>query len=135
MLLIIAIIIGLTLAVMLFTKITGFEVCPICAAVVLTWAGMLGLMLLGYNLDKTILTILISMSVGATATRYKLGLPWKIGIVVLGLPLVYYIINGNLVYSAILATAIILMTLFFGFRIKPKGENQHSKEDRFKDCC
>ena len=133
MLIVTLIILGLTIVVWLIEKISKIKVCPICAAVVITWASMLILMLSGYNIDKTILAILLSMSIGSLATKYNFGLMWKTGMVVLGLPAGWYLVNDKFSYTIGLFIGMILLTLLF--RLKLNNKRGMQQTDRFKECC
>ena len=109
------------------------KICLICAAVVISWSVMLGLMWSGYAVDRTLLAILMGMSVGAVATKYNFGLVWKSATVVLGLAGVWYLINDNPVYGLLALGALVLLTILFKFKLNDKKEVPQS--DRFKDCC
>jgi len=108
------------------------KICLICAAVVMTWMALLVLLALGYNVDRTLLAALMGMSIGAIATKYVEGLFWKTYLVVLGLPMVWFMANGNFKYG-LMFLAIILLRFIFTVKLNPKkGAPQ---PDRFKDCC
>jgi len=108
------------------------KICIICAAVVLTWVTLLVLMWLGYAVDKTLIAILMGMSVGAIATKYASNMTTKSLIVVLGLLLVWLTLNNQLGYAALVLIAI-LLSLFITAKINSKKGAQ--QVDRFKDCC
>lgn len=108
------------------------KICLICAAVVITWVTLLILMWLGYAIDKTLIAILMGMSVGAIATKYAPNMMTKSLVVILGLPLVWLTVNNQLGY-AILVLIIILLGLLLIAKINSKKGAQ--QVDRFKDCC
>ena len=109
------------------------KICLICAAVVITWVTLLILMWAGHSIDKTLLAILMGMSVSAIATKYGQNLIWKTGIVVLGLPLTWSLINNKFIYAGVLFAAIVLLTLIFSIKLNSKKGVQQA--DIFKDCC
>lgn len=108
------------------------NICIICALVVLSWVILLVLMWLGFAVDKTILVTLMGMSVGAVATKYAQGLVWKALIVLLGLPMIWSVVNDKLLFAAILFAAILLSFLF---NIRLNNKKGLEQADRFKDCC
>ena len=113
------------------------KVCFICAAVVITWAGMLIWMWSGHNIDKILLAILMGTSVGAIATRYAQNMIWKSLIVILSIPAVWYAVQDQLDTAAIFIFLIILPSIYFNSKLNsPAGEQKGvQQEDRFKDCC
>ena len=110
-----------------------FLTCPICAAVVLAWSVLLILMLLGQEIDRALMVILMSMSLGALAEKFsmKLGLAWKSGMVVLGLPMLWFLFNDRIANASWFLFLLIILTLFKAYKSK-KGT---MRTDRFKDCC
>lgn len=108
------------------------KICLICAAVVITWVTLLILMWAGFAIDKTLLAILMGMSVGAIATKYGQNLIWKTLIVIFGLPIVWYVVNERLIYAIILL-GVILFSLLFSIKLNSKKGVQQA--DKFKDCC
>lgn len=131
MIILIGSIIALTFLFWIFGQLSKIKVCPICAGVVITWIALLVLMLSGKAIDRTSLAILMGMSVGALATKYEINLIWKSAVVLLGLPLVWFLINNMIGYSVGFLIGIVILTLFFKINQK-KGSKQY---DRFKDCC
>ena len=108
------------------------KICPICAAVVITWAGMLVWMWSGHEVDKILLATLMGMSVGAIATKYGQNKIWKSAMVILAVPLVWFALKDQPGTAAVFLGLIILPSLYFNSKLNMKGDQQ---SDRFKDCC
>jgi len=108
------------------------NICLICAATVLAWVTMLILMWSGFAIDKILLATLMGMSVGAIATKYAQGLVWKTVIVILGLPFIWFTVNGRPLSAGILFGVILLSWLL---SVKFSNKKGLQQTDRFKDCC
>lgn len=109
------------------------KICPICAAVVLTWSGMLVWMWTGHNVDKSLLAIFMGMSAGAIATKYGQNIIWKSLMVIFSAPLIWYTLKGQPWTAAVFLVLVILPALLFNSKLNgKKGEPQ---SDKFKDCC
>jgi hypothetical protein len=124
----------LTIFFLTLYKLQVFTVCPICSAVVITWVGgMAALWDKTLGVDPTLVGILMGASLGALADRYgnRLGLLWKTGMVLLGLPAIYYMIHLQFKVGLPLLASLALITLIAN-RSKTKSPDA---QDRFKDCC
>ncbi len=112
-------------------------VCPICAGVSIAWfAGIVGIYTQQVWADPLIVAILLGASLGALADKFgtRFGLVWKTLMVLLGLPAVYYFVQGKLWYGLGLMVMLTIITLVIGkTRGNPKSLG-HNK-DLFKECC
>lgn len=102
--------------------------CPICAAVVVTWIALFVLLRLGFNVDTTLLAILMGMSVGAIAAKYAAGMAQKTGMVILGGGGALALINNKIGPGLLLIAATLAL-------IGYKRQKNLPKPDRFEDCC
>ncbi len=108
------------------------KICPICAAVVIAWLGMLIWMWSGHAVDKILLAALMGMSTGAIATKYLQNIAGKTLVVALAVPLIWFAAQGQSGKAAIFLGLIILPSWYFNSKLNKKGEQS---VDRFKDCC
>lgn len=125
----------LTLILWGLYKAKAISVCPICAAVVITWVG--GLAALYWRAswsNPLIVAILMGASIGALADKYgsKFGFLWKSAVVLLGLPAVYFLTQKALWPGLGLVLLLGLVTVL-SHNNNPTGS--HEKKDLFKNCC
>jgi len=128
-------IIGLTLGFNILLKSKIIYVCPICAAVVITWmTGLLGLYLNQIWANPLTIAILLGMSAGALVEKFgiRYGLLWKLLMVLLTLPAIYYLVDKNLAPGAGLIFIMVIITIIMNRN--QKLISSHSK-DLFKECC
>ena len=124
-----------TLAFAFLYRARIITVCPICAAVVITWiVGGVGLYANQSWADPLIIAILLGASLGALADKYgsRLGLLWKSLMVLIGLPAIYFTIQKKPLLGLGLLLILAVITIFSG-RNRQSG-NSHRK-DLFKECC
>lgn len=72
-----------TILVWLFNKVFSKNICPICAGVVLTWAGLFAGIWLGFlpaSRYELVIAILMGASIGGIVTEFKkVFLKFKVG--------------------------------------------------------
>ncbi len=110
--------------------------CPICAAVVITWtAGIIGLVWEAGWANPLIVAILMGASLGALADRYgsRFGLIWKTGIILLGLPAIYFAIEREFLNTVVALIGMIFLTLILRKSGTIKAPNED--KDLFNNCC
>lgn len=138
-------------------KIVGKKICAICAAVSLTWLGLLFLWLAGLNIDPLIIAILMGQSIVGImykAEEYfkqkKLKKFWlvRILIITLGTLFVYLLLKKiwfTLLILIALAFPIALILWLMIFAEGEKGEAKKTSksfkkavldlEKMMEDCC
>lgn len=134
--------------VWILNKIAGTRICPPCAGVFLTWAGLLMLYWGGYRINLLAIGILMGGSV--TGISYwletylapgKSPLLWKIIFLPAGFALVYGIIFEEIVTSVLSLVAVIFIAVYFlgnsSSRIKSEQEERaiEGLEKKMKNCC
>lgn len=131
----VASILTLTAIFTLLNRSKTIIVCPICAAVVITWlAGLVGIYTGQAWADPLIIAILLGASLGALADKYGtgFGLAWKTLMVILGLPAIYYVVQRQPVQGLGLLFVLVVVTLLFN---KRKSGSAKPNPDIFKECC
>jgi len=140
-------ILAITLVAWLANKILPFTVCPICAGVFLTWIGLVGAYLLGYQIDLVIPAILMGGSVVGMAYQfekkfsgYAAGtlLLWKVFFLPTGFVAVYGVLKKLWIVSVPSLIALLLVSFFFlsAYRVPRTQENTTDEiEKKMKDCC
>ena len=69
-------------------KITKIKVCALCAAVLLTWVGLLVLKLIGYNIDVLIIGILIGQCIMGITCKLEKKMKDKFAIAMMKITMV-----------------------------------------------
>lgn len=112
------------------------KVCPICAGVVITWLiGIFGIYTHASWANPLIIAILMGASLGALADKYgsRFGIIWKSGVVILGLPAIYLLVQNRFWTGLVFLAAIFALTLVLS---KPSSSNKSDQNhDLFKNCC
>lgn len=128
----------LTVVLFLFNRTKDrVIVCPICVATVLTWFGaLIGMYLKLFEVNVLFLAVLIGISLGASTEKYgkKFGLWWKLSMVLLGAPAVYYLVQTKLEISLYFLLALLFSTVLFALEFNTKSSKGAYKDD-FEDCC
>ena len=128
-------ILGLSVIFWLLYKYKISPVCPVCAAVVITWAGGLVALYLGLAWQNALVVgILMGASMGALAERYgsKFGLLWKTSTVLLGFGSIYFLITGEPYRGLSFAATIVVITSAAYYQ---RTLTSQGRRDWFKDCC
>lgn len=147
-------ILAITVFVWLLGRISLIRICPICAGVSGTWLWMLAAKFLGYEIDATILAILMGGSVVGIAyqvekrlSRRYSSLLWKSLFIPAGFIAVYSVISAWWVMSIPIVIGLIAMALVctgkLGFG--PSGDDMAARleqsrrikelEEKMKNCC
>jgi hypothetical protein len=116
-----------------YVRKSGFTLCPICIATVLTWGiGLVGLLFKWFDLDPTLIALLMAISLGAFIDKYggRFGVVWKTLIVLAGLPAVYWISQQEIMKAVYMGIGIGLITFLYYVFGKEKNIN-----DKFRECC
>lgn len=113
-------------------------VCPICGATVITWAGAIlgGLYLNWFPINPLFIAILVGISLGASIEKFgsRFGLPWKVAMVLLGAPAIFFLLQKQLLYALYLLLALVLATALASLKFSRKPAKGAYKEV-IKDCC
>ncbi|MBI1985009.1 MAG: hypothetical protein HYS60_02805 [Candidatus Wildermuthbacteria bacterium] len=138
-------ILGITLLVWMIGKVLPFQICPICAGVSGTWAWMLLLSFLGYEIDLMIPAILLGGSVVGIAYQLekklsasKSPLLWKVLFIPTGFIGAYSLISQ---WWAVFFAALALLGMVSAvFLIAPrtsaaKSAKVQELEKKMKNCC
>ena len=136
----------------------GFKFCAICAAVSLTWIGLLIAKLSGWQIDTLLLGILMGESItgimylfeNTAKKKGKNNLLWlKVIIILLGTLTVYLFLTQGITLESISAIVISIafaVVVYFSLKRK-KGKKMPNKkygkfrkdikelEERFEHCC
>jgi len=111
-------------------------ICPICIAVILTWAGGLLASYLGYSwANPLVVGLLMGASLGAISNRFgpHLGLGWQTGLIALGLPTIYWLVTGQW-GQGWLGLGVMVVATWWWAQTRPSSTRKQSK-DLFDDCC
>ena len=136
----------------------GFKFCAICAAVSLTWTGLLIARLSGWQIDTLLLGILMGESITGIMYLFeniakkegKSNLLWlKVIIILLGTLTVYLFLAKDItleLISAIVISIVFAIVVYFSLKRK-KGKKIPNKkygkfkkeikelEEKFEHCC
>lgn len=136
-------------------KIVGRKICAICAAVSLTWSGLLLLRLIGFKIEPLIIAILMGQSIVGImykAEEYfkekKLEKFWLVRILTIvgGTLLIYWLLKANYLLTFLLLIGGGILLIFVLSTASGKEvENQPKSKERRKaisklekmmeDCC
>lgn len=110
--------------------------CPICLGTVLTWIFGLTLFLIGKlsRDDALFVIVLMALSLGAVTEKFgsRLGIFWKIAMVILGAPALYFLANQQIGQSIVLGLVLALVT---GISFLFPNKARVIEKDNFKNCC
>lgn len=89
-----------------------------------------------FRLNNLFLAILIGISLGASTEKFgkRFGLGWKVAMVLLGAPAVYYVVQNKLEYAIYLLLAMLFITVLLTLQFSSKS-SKGAYKDTFKDCC
>ena len=141
---VIASILGITLAVWLVNKVLPFQICPICAGVSGTWLWMLGLYQLGYQVDLGIAAMLMGGSVVGIAYQLEKRLPagrssilWKALFIPMGFVVAYSVVVSQWTMAAAsLGVALVLAWAFLKKAESPEqGRRVEELKKKMENCC
>ena len=136
----------------------GFKVCAICAAVSLTWIGLLTAKLSGWQIDTLLLGILMGESItgimylfeNIAKKKGKSNLLWlKVIIILLGTLTVYLFLAKDItleLISAIVISIVFAIVVYFSLKRKKSKKIPNKKygkfkkeikelEEKFEHCC
>lgn len=136
---------SITLIVWLVKKLLKFEICPICAGVMLTWLWMLVGMKLNLLSSGTYL-LLTGILMGGTIVglmsklekhiKPRFILWWKTIFVLSGFTAVYSILNDNWMLFVIAVVIPVICTLVCTIKKGHQISAQEKElEDKMKNCC
>ncbi|OGE83497.1 MAG: hypothetical protein A3B10_03650 [Candidatus Doudnabacteria bacterium RIFCSPLOWO2_01_FULL_44_21] len=127
-------IVVLTLVLWVINQWIKNVLCPVCSATVITWVAVLVLYYLSQPVNTLFLTILISVSLGAIIEKYghKFSWHWKLIMVLLNAPAIYFLMQKDLTKAVTLALVSVVLTWFMS---RLKVNKREAKDDRFKQCC
>ena len=108
--------------------------CPVCLATVFVWVVGLIFFYSGFEINSLFLAILISISLGALIEKYgqRFHWYWKLIMVLLNAPAIYYLLQKDLAKAAVLAGVAVILTWLFS---KLKTVPPKIKNDQFEQCC
>lgn len=141
---VIASILGITLAVWLVNKVLPFQVCPICAGVSGTWLWMLTASLLGYQIDLVVVAMLLGGSTVGIAYQLEKKLPagkspllWKTLFIPTGFIAAYSLVASQWVILA--ASLVVAGAIAWAFLKSSGPEQLNTKVEELKkkmeNCC
>ena len=142
-------ILGITVLVWLANRMLPFQICPICAGVFGTWAGLLTAHLLGYPIDLVVPALLMGGSVVGIAYQLEKKLPvesaswraplvWKTIFIPAGFVAAYSILIQW--WGTFFVVYIFLLLVSFVF-LSPRKQNAvhtgavEELKKKMQDCC
>lgn len=140
-------IVAISAVVWFANRILPITICPICAAVFLTWVGLVGANLAGYPVDLVVPALLMGGTVVGTAYQLekKLGgepsgvrMFWKVFFIPTGFIAAYAVLEQSWVVFLGAAIFLCLISLVLMFSSRAKNANLAALSDiekKMKDCC
>ena len=126
-------------------KRTGLSICPICFGVAGTWSWMLAARFASFEIDPTMLAILLGASVVGFAHQLEPRLPrersrllWNTLVLPIGFVGVYGLVSERWSAAAAAALALALVTAWFVLPRRPVRTNEEvvkKLEQHMKRCC
>ncbi|MEK7106622.1 MAG: hypothetical protein AAB899_00345 [Patescibacteria group bacterium] len=148
----IASILAIAILVRLADKVLSFNICPICAGVFLTWAGLLAAHFLGYQINLVIPALLMGGTVvglayqiekrifvgGRSETGWRTPFLWKTLFIPAGFVAAYGILNGKWAVFLSALAFLLLVSFLFSYKRIDTGSREETVaeiEKKMKDCC
>ncbi len=125
-------------------KVLRLPICPICFGVGGTWLWMIIGRALGYQVDATVLAILLGGSVAGIAYLVEKRLPqarsallWKALFIPIGFVAAYGLVAAQWALLAVTGVALALLAAFF---LLPAGAPEKSQaveelKEKMRKCC
>lgn len=118
------------------------NICPICAAVVTAWIGLLAVRLFGARVpSEAVATLMGGSAAGGMhllGERFRAGIPTKAAFLVAGFAAAFFAARetwGAAALAVVAAAAAAAAAIVRSMRHRPTSRSVETLEEKMKQCC